>query len=140
MFGTLSMMKLSEVEIIGEAYAGKLLSCGLMTQEQLLDLGATPLGRQTLSEESGINPRLIMKWVNRADLSRIEGVNSEYSGLLEHSGVASVPELAMRTARSLYDKMVDVNKQFRLVRNVPPESEIFDWVQQAKGLGRAVHY
>jgi len=105
------MTKLTEVEGIGEAYAGKLISCGLMTQEQLLDLGATALGRQTIAEESGINPKLIMNWVNRADLARVKGVGSEYADLLENSGVDTVPELAQRNPSNLYHKMIEVNEK-----------------------------
>lgn len=134
------MTKLTEVEGIGEAYAGKLISCGLMTQEQLLDLGATALGRQTIAVESGINPKLIMNWVNRADLARIKGVGSEYADLLENSGVDTVPELAQRNPSNLYHKMIEVNEKKKLVRNLPSIKQVTDWVEQAKLLGRAIHY
>ena len=134
------MTKLSEIEGIGAVYAKKLVNCGLMTQEQLLDLGATPLGRKTIAEESGISSTLILNWINRADLARVKGVGSEYADLLEHSGVDTVPELAQRSPSNLHQKMTEVNEIKKLVRNLPSEKQIADWVEQAKILGRAIHY
>jgi predicted flap endonuclease-1-like 5' DNA nuclease len=134
------MTKLTDVEGIGEAYAGKLVSCGLMTQEQLLDLGATVLGRRTIAEESGISPKLILNWVNRADLARVKGIGSEYADLLECSGVDTVPELAQRNPLNLHNKMVEVNEEKKLVRSLPSVNQVTDWVQQAKMLGRVIHY
>lgn len=134
------MTKLTEVEGIGETYAGKLVRCGLMTQEQLLDLGATILGRQTISEESGINPKLIMNWVKRADLARVNGVGSEYADLLENSGVDTVPVLAQRNPSNLYQKMIEVNESRKLVRSVPSVNKITDWVEHAKLLDKVIYY
>ena len=134
------MTKLSSVEGIGAIYAGKLVSCGLMTQEQLLDFGATPLGRQTIAEESGINPRLILNWINRADLSRVKGIGSEYVDLLEGSGVDTVTELAQRNPSNLYQKMLEINEIKKLVRSLPSLNQVTGWVEQVKTLGRAVYY
>ncbi|PCJ91375.1 MAG: ferredoxin [Porticoccaceae bacterium] len=134
------MTKLTDVEGIGEVYAGKLVGCGLMTQEQLLDLGATVLGRRTISEESGISSKLILNWVNRADLARVKGVGSEYADLLECSGVDTVPELAQRNPLNLHNKMVEVNEEKKLVRSLPSVNQVTDWVEQAKMLGRVIHY
>tara|TARA_R110001592_G_scaffold363321_1_gene683778 strand:+ start:45234 stop:45641 length:408 start_codon:yes stop_codon:yes gene_type:complete len=132
--------KLSEIEGIGSFYAKKLVSCGLMTQDQLLDVGSTPLGRKTIAEESGISPKLILSWLNRADLARVKGVGSDYADLLEHSGIDTVPELAQRNPSNLYQKMTEANETKKLVRNVPSENQIADWVEQAKIFGRAMHY
>ena len=134
------MTKLSGVEGIGAIYAGKLVNCGLMTQEQLLDFGATPIGRKTIAEESGINPKLILNWVNRADLSRVKGVGSEYADLLEGSGVDTVAELAQRNPSNLYQKMLEVNETKKMIRSLPSLDQVTGWVEQAKTLGRAIYY
>ena len=76
------MAKLSDIEGIGAAYAWKLKSCGVNTLEQLLAKGGTPAGRKVLTEGSGISDKLILDWVNRADLARIKGIGGEYAGLL----------------------------------------------------------
>lgn len=134
------MAKISDVEGIGPVYASKLGSAGITTMEKLLKLGADSRGRQEISNKCGISDNLVLEWVNRADLCRIKGVGSEYSDLLECSGVDTVPELAQRNARNLHAKMVDVNNQKKLVRKLPTESQIEDWISQARRLPRAVHY
>jgi predicted flap endonuclease-1-like 5' DNA nuclease len=62
---------------------------------------------------------LILEWVNHVDLFRIKGVGEEYSDLLEEAGVDTVPELAQRNPENLYQKLVAVNQEKRLVRQLP---------------------
>ncbi|WP_297483613.1 DUF4332 domain-containing protein [uncultured Photobacterium sp.] len=134
------MTKLVSVEGIGETYAAKLAAIEVTTIEQLLVLGAKPSGRKTLAEKTGISGKLILNWLNRADLSRIKGVSTQYADLLESSGVDTVPELAQRNADNLHAKMVEVNEAKSLVRQLPPLSAVEDWVAQAKLLPRAIEY
>lgn len=134
------MTKLTEVEGIGETYAGKLKDCGCNTQEDLLNQGGTPAGRKKLEDDSGVSGTLLLKWINRADLARVKGIGSEYADLLECAGVDTVPELAQRNAGNLHAKMLEVNEEKKLVRNPPAESQVSDWVEQAKGMDRAIHY
>ena len=134
------MAKLSDIEGIGASYAEKLKGCGIGTQEQLLTKGGTTAGRKALIKESGISAKLIMKWINRADLARIKGVGGEYADLLECAGVDTVPELAQRNAANLHKKMSEVNAQNNLVRSLPSASQIAAWVTQAKKTDRAIHY
>jgi len=133
-------MKLQEIEGIGPAYASTLESQGLDNIDHLLERGGTPAGRQALAEVSGISEKLILEWVNHADLMRIDGVGSEYADLLEAAGVDSVPELAQRNAAHLRARLVEVNDAKSVVRRVPSESEVEVWVDQAKTLPRVVHH
>ncbi len=64
----------------------------------------------------------------------------EYSDLLEEAGVDSVPELAQRNPDNLHKKMVEVNKAKKLVRQLPSQKQVTDWVKQAKALPRMVHH
>ena len=132
--------KLSSIEGIGETFANKLKACNVTTQEKLLEKGGTPKGRKALIEESGISDKLILKWINRADLARIKGVGGEYADLLECAGVDTVPELAQRNAANLYTKLEQVNEEKKLVRSLPTTAAVEKWVEQAKGLDRAIHY
>ena len=50
------------------------------------------------------------------------------------------PELAQRNAANLHAKMVEVNDSKKLVRSMPTESAVAGWVDQAKGLDRAIFY
>ncbi len=134
------MAKLTTVEGIGEIYAQKLHNAGIATTGALLDKGATPHGRQALAEEAGISDKLILEWVNHADLFRIKGVGEEYADLLEEAGVDTVPELAQRNPANLHAKLGEVNAAKKLVRRLPTAAQVADWVEQAKALPRVITY
>jgi len=134
------MASLIKIEGIGEKYATKLKMIGISTTGTLLDRGRTPRGRKEIAEKSKISKTLILEWVNLADLFRIKGVGEEYSDLLEEAGVDTVVELAQRNPANLYASVVDVNKKKKLVRKLPTEDQIKDWVKQAKKLPRIVKY
>jgi len=134
------MAKLSYIEGIGEVYEGKLREAGIRSTGDLLKKGATPEGRKALAAKSGIKPELILKWVNHADLYRIKGIGAEYGDLLEAAGVDTVPELAQRKPQNLYKKMIEVNNEKKLVRRLPTEQQVADWIAMAKTLERIVTY
>jgi len=134
------MATLESIEGIGPTYAQKLKAVGVTTVEGLLKKGATPKGRQEVAENSGISEKLILEWVNHADLFRIKGVGEEYADLLEAAGVDTVVELAQRKAENLFQKMGATNAQKKLVRKLPTQEQVADWVEQAKALPRMVSY
>jgi len=134
------MTKLSTIEGIGDVYEPKLQAAGVTSIEDLLAKGTTPKDRKALEESTGISGALILKWLNRADLFRIKGVGEEYSDLLEAAGVDTVPELAQRNADNLYKKIVETNNEKKLVRKIPSRDQVADWIEQAKGIPRALEY
>ena len=134
------MGKILEVEGIGPVYAEKLMALGITTTNKLLKMGSTPKGREDLAEKSGISKDLLLEWINHCDLFRIKGVAEEYSDLLEEAGVDTVPELAQRNAENLYAKLAEVNEMKKLVRQLPSQRQVSDWVLQAKELPRMIHY
>lgn len=134
------MTNIIDIEGIGPVYAKKLADINITTVEKLLDQGATPKGRKEICDKSGIEHKLILTWVNHADLFRIKGIGSEYSDLLEEAGVDTVAELATRKPENLHAKMLEVNEAKKLVRRPPALSSVEDWVAQAKNLPRVVTY
>jgi len=134
------MTRVTEIEGIGETYAQKLIEAGIKTTEVLLEQGVTPQGRQEIADQTGISPKLILRWINQADLFRVKGVGEEYADLLEAAGVDTVPELAQRNAENLHQKLVAVNQEKKLVRQVPSASQVVGWVEQAKELPRKITY
>jgi predicted flap endonuclease-1-like 5' DNA nuclease len=131
---------LSYIEGIGEVYGGKLKEVGVDTPQALLDRGATPKGRKELAEATGISEHLILKWVDEVDLYRVKGLGTQYSELLEAAGVSTILELAQRNPEHLYNKVIEVNEEHRHVKHAPSQSQIEDWVSQAKDLPRVVSY
>ncbi len=134
------MAKLSEIEGIGETYQAKLQEAGIKSIEALLDQGCEKKARKELAEKTGISEKLVLNWVNRADLSRVKGVSTQYADLLECAGVDTVPELAQRRPDNLHKKMLEVNEEKKLVRRPPSASEVEKWVAQAKELPRVLTY
>jgi predicted flap endonuclease-1-like 5' DNA nuclease len=134
------MTALSTIEGIGEKYAATLKSAGVGSVEALLENGKTPKGRKDLAATTGISEKLILEWVNHADLFRIKGISEEYSDLLEEAGVDTVVELAQRNPANLLEKMTEVNTKKNLVRRLPVLSQVESWVAQAKDLPRVITY
>lgn len=134
------MASIDAIEGIGHKYATTLRKHGVRTTEALLKRGSSRKGRKELAETTGISDKLVLEWVNRADLMRVKGVGEEYSDLLEAAGVDTVKELRRRNAGNLLAAMVDVNAKKRLVRRLPTESMVERWVEAAKGLDTVVTY
>jgi len=134
------MSKLSDIEGIGAVYSAKLEEVGISTLEKLLEAGSEKKGRKEIAEKTGVSEKLILNWINRADLARVKGISTQYADLLEFSGVDTVPELAQRRADNLHAKMLEVNDEKKLVRKVAALSQVEDWVAQAKELPRVVNY
>ncbi|MCK5053476.1 MAG: DUF4332 domain-containing protein, partial [Anaerolineales bacterium] len=80
------MAKIVDIEGIGPKFAKNLYAVGVRSTGRLLQIGADKRGRKDLAEETGIPEKLVLEWVNLADLMRIKGIGEEYSDLLEEAG------------------------------------------------------
>ncbi len=134
------MARIEQISGIGPVYGERMRSMGIRTTEELLRAGATPEGRQELAEKIGVSADTILQWVNRADLMRIVGIGEQYSDLLEAVGVDTALELARRNPDNLYEKLAEINAEKRLVRRLPTRDMVARWIEQAKGLERAISY
>ncbi len=126
--------RINDIEGIGSQYTRKLAQADIGTTDKLLQSCRHPAGRRKVSERTGINERLLLKWSNHADLMRISGVGPQFAELLEAAGVDTVRELRNRNSHNLAEKMRDVNTRKRLTRVVPSETLVEDWVGQARSL------
>jgi predicted flap endonuclease-1-like 5' DNA nuclease len=133
-------MKILSIEGIGPVNAEKLSAIGVKTVEALLKEGATPKGRESLAEATGVSEKLILEWVNLADLMRIKGIGEEYSDLLEEAGVDTVKELKHRNPDNLYKALIEINQQKKLVRRAPTLKEVQKWIAEAAELPAVVTY
>ncbi len=131
---------IEDVEGIGPAIGGKLREVGIKNTDALLAQTRTPALRKALATKTGLSPKQILKYANMVDLYRVNGIGSEYAELLEAAGVDTVPELRRRNAVNLHRSMSMVNETKKLVRRTPTEAEVAGWIEQAKGLPRALEY
>lgn len=132
--------KIEDIEGIGPVMGEKFRAAGVKDTDSLLKNALTSKQRKTLAEQTGLSEARILKFANMADLYRINGVGSEYSELLEASGVDTVPELANRNAANLTQAMATVNQAKKLTRQVPTETEVLKWIEQAKTLPRMIEH
>ena len=134
------MATLIEIEGIGPVNGAKLNKAGVRGTNGLLKMGGTSKGRKELSKATGFSTKVILEWVNRADLFRVKGVGTQYSDLLEAAGVDTAVELAKRKPEALLAEMEKTNAKKNLVNKLPALSLVKDWVSNAKKLRRVVEY
>jgi len=128
------------IEGIGPRYAQILKNAGVTTTDQLLQAGSTARGRAELAGKTGLSVKLILKWVNMCDLFRVRGVASQYAELLEAAGVDTVKELRNRNSENLAEAMSKINTEKQLVRMLPNNKRVNEWIEHAKSLHPVVTY
>lgn len=134
------MTNLAKIEGIGPTYAEKLKKTGITTTQALLEKGATVNGRHEIAEMTGISEEKVLRWVNLSDLFRVKGIGEEYSDLLEAAGVDTVPEMAQRNPKNLYEMLTTVNEEKNFVRQVPSQTTVEAWIENAKTLPKIIKY
>lgn len=134
------MAKLSEIQGIGEQYSAKLEALGITSLVKLLDACASKKGRKEVAGKIEVSEKVLLKWLNRADLARVKGISTHYADLLELAGVDTVPELSQRNAENLLLKINELNEEQDLVKRLPSLGQVADWIAQAKELPRVINY
>ena len=132
--------QIEDVEGIGPVRGELLRKAGIKDSDKLLAACKTTKKREELSAKTGISHGIILKLANRVDLYRVDGIGSEYSDLLESSGVDTVVELATRKAENLLQTLTKVNKENHKTRRTPNLAEVTGWIQKAKKLPRVLEY
>lgn len=122
---------IEEIEGIGKEYGDKLRAVDIQTTADLLRRCGTKKGREGVSTESGVSEKLLLDWVNRADLMRINGVAEEYADLMEVAGVDTVKELATRNADNLAEALATANAEKKCTDRVPSAETVKKWIDEA---------
>lgn len=65
-------------------------------------------------------------------LEQINGIGPNYAKLLEASGIEDVATLSQRKPENLVNLMDRVNREQHLIRAIPPEKTVAQWVQRAR--------
>jgi len=125
---------IERIEGIGPVIGQKLRQAGIAWVKTLLSSGATAAGRKLIVEQTALNASDILKWVNAADLLRIEGVTPDWAEMLEVAGVDTVKELRNRVPENLHRKMVETRAENarRFHSDAPALEVITEWIETAK--------
>jgi predicted flap endonuclease-1-like 5' DNA nuclease len=134
------MGSIETIEGIGVKNATKLRKARIRTTEALLKRGSTRAGRREVARATGLTEKVILGWVNRADLMRVKGIGQEYSDLLEAAGVDTVKELRNRKPENLLTSMTELNRKKRLVRRLPTLPMVQAWVECAGDLSPVIRH
>jgi len=65
-------------------------------------------------------------------LEQINGIGPNYARLLKASGIEDVATLSQRKPENLVNLMDRVNREQRLIRAIPPEKTVAQWVERAR--------
>jgi predicted flap endonuclease-1-like 5' DNA nuclease len=121
-------------------FVSKLKKAGIRTTDKLLEVAKSQKGRQTLAQKADLDPKVILRAVNLADRMRIKGVGPDFAELLDEAGVSTLRELTYRNPARLAKAMAEVNVKRKLVRALPTEQTIEQWIERAKKLPMIVSY
>ncbi|MBU6119784.1 DUF4332 domain-containing protein [Hymenobacter siberiensis] len=132
--------QINEITSIPNAQIKKLKEQGITTADALLSAGRTPAARRALAKATGIQEINLFKWVNYADLSRVDGLDPELTGLLEEVGITTLLDLRGRSPFSLHSKLVSTNHEHHIVNMVPDMMKVVDMVNNAKAMEPEVAY
>ncbi|GAX35615.1 DUF4332 domain-containing protein [Nodularia sp. NIES-3585] len=111
----------------------KLQNCGITTTKELFKQGKTAETRVILASKLQVNLQYVNKWIALADLARIPGIGLQYSGLLLHSGIGSVAQLAQTPTHRLHQQMMRLQVSTMQRRDLCPTIDVVQqWSQQAQ--------
>src|SRR5689334_11213299 len=131
---------ISEIEGMSAFSATKLKSQGIRTTDALLEAARTVKGRKALAAKTGIPEQQLLEWANFSDYMRIPGMGRAKIGLVRAAGVTTVRELAFRNPARLAQNMKDVNTKRKLVRILPSEKSVEQFIEQARKLQPKISY
>jgi predicted flap endonuclease-1-like 5' DNA nuclease len=126
--------KLAMIKGIDADSVAKLKDMSIDTTDELLENARSAAQRKELAAKIGVDAKIILEWVNRADLMRINGVGTEYANLLEECGVDSCKELQHRKPENLHAKLKEVNEAKDITKRLPTAEQVEGWVKQAAEL------
>jgi hypothetical protein len=133
-------LEISNFRGINPEYANRLAALGVKNAEQMLELGKTHIGRQKLSNKTGIPTEAILEFVKLSDLSRIEGVKNIRARLYYDAGIDTVEKMAKWNPEELRIYLVEFVKKTGFKGIAPLPKEVENTVETAKKMSKLVEY
>ncbi len=108
---------------------------GITTTGQLLKLAPDAATKQQLAINLGTKVQYVNKLVALADLARLPGVGCQYNGLLLHTGIISVKQLAQIPAHKIHQQLLRLHVATLQRRDLCPDlAQIQGWIRQSQEL------
>jgi predicted flap endonuclease-1-like 5' DNA nuclease len=110
-----------------------LLELGITTTGQLLAIAPDPATKQQLAINLGVRIQSVNKLVALADLARLPGVGCQYNGLLLHTGIISVKQLAQMPPHKIHQQLLRLHVATLQRRDLCPDlATVQGWIKQAQ--------
>jgi predicted flap endonuclease-1-like 5' DNA nuclease len=106
---------------------------GITTTGQLLAIAPDAATKQQLAVKLCFKIQYVNKLVALADLARLAGVGCQYNGLLLHTGIISVKQLAQMPAHKIHQQLLKLHVATLQRRDLCPDlAQVQGWIKQAK--------
>jgi len=121
-------------------YADKLAAIGIRNVKDMLEAGKTQVGRENLSEKTGVSHEVILEFVKLSDLARIPGIKGIRARLYFDAGVDTVEKMAEWNSKELRKMLIEFVERtgFDGIAPLPKEAEFS--VKKARKLPKKVEY
>ena len=114
---------------------GLLQELGITTTGQLLAIAPDAATKQQLAVKLCFKIQYVNKLVALADLARLAGVGCQYNGLLLHTGIISVKQLAQTPAHKIHQQLLKLHVATLQRRDLCPDlAQVQNWIKQARVL------
>ena len=108
---------------------------GITTTGQLLAVAPDATTKQQLAVKLCFKIQYVNKLVALADLARLTGVGCQYNGLLLHTGIISVKQLAQMPAHKIHQQLLKLHVATIQRRDLCPDlAQVQNWIKQAREL------
>jgi predicted flap endonuclease-1-like 5' DNA nuclease len=108
---------------------------GITTTGELLAVAPTAIAKQQLAVKLCFKIQYVNKLVALADLARLAGVGCQYNGLLLHTGIISVKQLAQMPAHKIHQQLLKLHVATLQRRDLCPDlAQVQGWIKQARVL------
>ena len=126
---------ISDLPGLNSVEQGLLQELGITTTGQLLAIAPDPATKQQLAVKLCFKIQYVNKLVALADLARLAGVGCQYNGLLLHTGIISVKQLAQTPAHKIHQQLLKLHVATLQRRDLCPDlAQVQNWIRQARAL------
>ncbi len=112
---------------------GQIKALGITTTGELLSVAPDAATKRQLAINLGAKIQYVNKLVALADLARLPGVGCQYNGLLLHTGILSVNQLAQMPAHRIHQQLLRMHVATLQRRDLCPDiAQVQTWIKQAQ--------
>ncbi|MGF1539517.1 MAG: DUF4332 domain-containing protein [Pleurocapsa sp.] len=106
---------------------------GITNTQQLLVKARNLQAQEHLAIQLKLKLNYVKKWAALADLARVPSVGCQYCGLLLHSGIISVSQLAVTPFHRLHRQILRLQVATLSRKDLAPAvKDVKQWVEEAK--------